>query len=183
MLEGGSVEPLIINWPGVTPAGKVCDDLIDSTDFLPTFAELGGADLPQGKPLDGRSFVSKIKGKKGDTRDWVFIQLGNKWYVRDKSFKLTQAGDLFDMSKAPFEEIPVDKDTKDAAAIAARTRLQAARDQLNPAAGVQETGDGSGRHANKYKNKEGKKAKGDKKEKKNKKNKPDGSVIEDKDTD
>ena len=42
MLEGGSRVPLIVNWPGTTPAGKVRKDLTDFTDFLPTFAELAG---------------------------------------------------------------------------------------------------------------------------------------------
>ena len=41
----------------------------------------------------------------------------------------------------------------DAAAIAARIRLQTALDQLNPAGGIQDQGDGSGRHANKVKKK------------------------------
>ena len=45
MLEGGSLEPLIVNWPGVTPAGKVRADMVDSSDFVPTFAELAGAKL------------------------------------------------------------------------------------------------------------------------------------------
>src|SRR5271165_1755429 len=39
MLEGGALVPLIVNWPGKTPAGKVSADLVDSTDFVPTFAE------------------------------------------------------------------------------------------------------------------------------------------------
>ena len=41
--------------------------------------------------------------------------------------------------------------TVNPAAIAARKRLQAALDQLNPAGGILDTGDGTGRHANKVK--------------------------------
>ena len=59
----------------------------------------------------------------------------------------TQAGELFDMSDAPFAEKLVATDTKDPAAIAARKRLQAALDQLNPAGGIVDDGDGTGRHA------------------------------------
>ena len=47
MQEGGGLVPLIVNWPGVTPAGKVSHDMIDSSDFFPTFAELAGAKLPE----------------------------------------------------------------------------------------------------------------------------------------
>ena len=71
------------------------------------------------------------------------------WYVRDAGWKLNQAGELFDMSDAPFTEKLIAADTKDPAAIAARIRLQAPLDQLNPAGGILDEGDGTGRHANK----------------------------------
>jgi arylsulfatase A len=148
MLEGGSLEPLIVNWPGVTPEGKVNHDMIDSTDFVPTFAEIAGAKLPRNKILDGHSFTPQIRGEKGKPRESVFIQLAGKWYVREAGWKLNQAGELYNMSNAPFEEKLVAADTKDPAAMAARKRLQAALDQLNPAGGIKDGGDGTGRHAN-----------------------------------
>ncbi|MCX6895006.1 MAG: sulfatase-like hydrolase/transferase [Verrucomicrobia bacterium] len=58
MLEGGSRVPLVVNWPGTTPAGKVSHDLTDFSDFFVTFAELGGAKLPEGVTLDGHSFAA-----------------------------------------------------------------------------------------------------------------------------
>ena len=149
MLEGGSLEPLIVNWPGVTPAGIVSDDMLDSTDFLPTFAEVTGAKLPQDRILDGHSFNAQIHGKKGEPRDWIYIQLAGQWYVRDHKWKLNQSGELFDMGNAPFEENLVDANTKDPDAIVARRRLQEALNQLDPAGGILDEGDGSGRHANK----------------------------------
>jgi hypothetical protein len=51
----------------------------------------------------------------------------------------------------------VPDDTTDPSAVSARLRLQAALDQLNPAGGILDTGDGTGRHANKKKKKEKKK--------------------------
>jgi len=153
MQEGGALVPLIVSWPGVTPAGKVSSDLIDSTDFLPTFAELAGAKLPEKTLLDGRSFLPQIRGEKGQPRDWIFIQLARMWYVRESEWKLNQEGELYDMSQSPFEEILVPADTENPAAIAARKRLQAALDQLNPAGGILDTGDGTGRHANRAKKK------------------------------
>ncbi len=153
MLEGGSLEPLIVNWPGVTPAGKVCDDLIDSTDFLPTFAEVAGATLPQNVKIDGHSFAPRIRGERSKPRDWAYVQLAAQWYVRDEQWKLTRTGDLFDMTGAPFEEKLVPAESKDPAIAAVRTRLQAALDQLNPAGGILDEGDGTGRHANKKKKK------------------------------
>ncbi len=157
MLEGGALVPLIANWPGHTPAGQVTSDLVDSTDFLPTFAELAGAKPPTGAVIDGHSFAPLLHGRKGQPRDSVFIQLARQWYARDAGWKLNQDGALFDMSRAPFEEPRVADDTKDPAAIRARQRLKATLDKLNPAGGIQDRGDGTGRHASRESNRKKKK--------------------------
>jgi len=133
MLEGGSRVPLIVNWPGTTPEGRVNDDLTDFSDFFATFAELSGAALPAGVTLDSRSFAPQIKGQKGSPREWVYVELNGNAYVRDARYKLTNHGALFDMKEAPFDEIPVPSDTSLPDAIAARKRLQAVLDQ-HPAA-------------------------------------------------
>jgi hypothetical protein len=108
-----------------------------------------GAPLPKNKVLDGQSFNAQIHGKKGTPRSSLFIQLANNYYVRSKDWKLNQAGELFDMTKSPFDEILVSADTKNPEAIAARVTLQKELDRLNPKGGYLDTGDGSGRHANK----------------------------------
>lgn len=135
LLEGGSRVPLIANWKGTTPAGTVSDALVDFSDFFATFAALAGAKLPEGATLDSRSFAPQLLGEKGTPREWVFVQLGPKWYAREAGFKLTESGELFDMSEAPFEEKPVAKESTDPAAVAARQRLQAVLDKLSPATG------------------------------------------------
>jgi len=149
VLEGGSRVPMVVNWPGVISAGKVSEDLIDSSDFFPTFAELANAKLPEKTIIDGHSFLSQIRGEKGKPRESVFIELARKWYVLEHGWKLTQDGELFDMSGAPWAETLVAADTKDPAAISARKRLQTTLGQLNPAGGHMDQGDGTGRHANK----------------------------------
>ncbi len=153
MLEGGGLVPLIANWPGKVPAGKVSADLIDSCDFLPTFAELAGGKLPEKTIFDGRSMVPQLRGEAGKKREWVFNQLAAMWYVREAGWKLNHLGELYDMSGAPFAEKLVAKDSTEPAAVAARTRLAAALAQLNPAGGILDKGDGTGRHANKDKKK------------------------------
>ena len=160
MLEGGALVPLIANWPGKTPSGKVTPHLVDSTDFHPTFAELAGVKLPTSNVIDGRSFAPQLRGTSNQpTREWIFIQLARQWYVRDAKWKLDQAGALYEMSKAPFEEPLVAMESKDPAAVAARQRLQAALTKLNPAGGILDEGDGTGRHANRDENKKKKKKK------------------------
>lgn len=137
MLEGGSRVPMIVSWPGTTPAGKVSRDLIDFSDYFPTFAALAGAEMPKDRTIDGHDFAPQVKGKKGDPREWVYVELNGKWYARSQRWKLTRGGDLFDMSEAPFVEKPVPADTTDPAAIAGRKQLQAVLDKLDPASGKQ----------------------------------------------
>ncbi len=126
--DGGSHVPMIVNWPGTTPAGAVNHDLTDFTDFLTTFAELGGASPPPGVTLDGHSIAPQIKGEKGRPREWVYVELMGKSFVRDARWKLANDGGFFDMKDAPFNEIPVAKDTTDTAALAAMKKLQAVHD-------------------------------------------------------
>ena len=147
MLDGGGRVPMIVSWPGAAPAGRVSADLVDSSDFLPTFAELAGVGLPADTVIDGRSLASQIRGEKDGSRSWVFHQLARNWYVREADWKLNQAEELFDMRDAPFVEKPVAPGSETPAALAARRRLAAALAQLNPAGGIPDTGDESGRHA------------------------------------
>ena len=146
MLECGSLVPTIANWPGVIEAGKVNDLLIDSSDILPTFADLAEAKLPTKNVIDGRSFLPQLLGKKGNPREWIFIELGNKWYVRDAKWKLNREGELFDMSNAPFEEKLVTNYAENKEASAAYSRLQIALKTLSPEKGILDNADGSGRH-------------------------------------
>ena len=147
MLEGGSLVPMIANWPGVISPNKITNDLIDASDILPTLADIARAKLPENKVLDGRSFVPQLKGQKGNPREWIFIELGNQWYVRDQRYKLNRTGELFDMSKAPFEENIVANVSENKEASEAKIRLGAVLEQLNPAGGIMDEADGSGRHA------------------------------------
>ena len=63
------------------------------------------------------------------------MQLGRGWYVRDDGWKLNERGELFSMKDSPFVEEPIAASTTDPTAQAARTRLQAVLDELNPAGG------------------------------------------------
>ncbi len=65
MLEGGSRVPFIASWPGTTPAGKVCKDIVSFADPHATFVDLAGAKLPEGMKFDGRSFAPQLRGEPG----------------------------------------------------------------------------------------------------------------------
>jgi arylsulfatase A len=143
MLECGGLVPTIANWPGKVPSGNISAALIDSTDWLPTFAELAGGKMPEGTIFDGHSLAPQLLGQSGTHREWIFNQLAAMWYVRDAKWKLNEKGELFDMSGAPFTEKLVTGDHP------ARTKLAVVLAKLDPAGGVPDRGDGTGRHANK----------------------------------
>ena len=135
LLEGGSQVPFIASWPGVTPAGKVSKDMISFADPHATFAELAGVKLSEGMKFDGRSFAPQLRGEKGTPREWAYVQLNAKWFVRERGFKLNEKAELFDLSDAPFVEKPIAADADDEASKTARQRLTAVLAELNPAGG------------------------------------------------
>lgn len=72
MYEGGTREPLVIVWPGVTVPGMVCREPVTSTDFFPTMLEMAGLDpLPQ-QHTDGVSLAPLLKGRRNLAREAIF---------------------------------------------------------------------------------------------------------------
>ena len=81
MYEGGTREPLIVSWPGVTEANSFCSVPVTSTDFYPTILEMVGADPQPQQHLDGVSMVPLLKGENKLERDaifWHFPHYGNQ---------------------------------------------------------------------------------------------------------
>lgn len=168
MLECGGLVPAIFNWPGMIKTGQVTNALIDASDLLPTFAAVAGASLPTKNVLDGQSFLPQLLGTKGKQRDWIFCELGNKWFVRESKWKLNREDELFDMSHSPFEEKLVTNYANNKEAVEAHDRLKLVLANLNPGGGILDDADGSGRHGSKIKAREANKnnsENGDKKKK------------------
>lgn len=61
--EGGHRVPFVARWPGVTPAGAVCDQLALLGDFMATCAELTGVQLAPGVAEDSISILSLLQGQ------------------------------------------------------------------------------------------------------------------------
>lgn len=59
--QGGLRIPLIVRWPGHVPAGKVTDEPIVNTDWVPTLLDLIGQPVPTG--LDGASDAALLLGR------------------------------------------------------------------------------------------------------------------------
>ena len=135
-IDTGTHVPLIANWKGSAPAGKVCDDLVDFSDFLPTLAEAAGAALPENVTIDGRSFLPQLRGQKGNPKQWLLCHYvsqssrGFKRFVRDKRWKLYHTGELFDVQADPLEQSPIPQGGGGEQAAEARKRFQAVLDSV-----------------------------------------------------
>ncbi len=126
LTDAGTHVPLIANWPGTTPARTICDDLIDFTDFLPTLAELTGANLPAVR-VDGTSFAPQLHGKSGTPREWIYTEWAGKSWVRTRRWKLYRDGRLYDMTNDLLEQTPV---VESAAAAKIKSELQSVLNDL-----------------------------------------------------
>ncbi len=130
MTDGGTHVPLIANWKGTTPAGRVSTDLVDFSDVFPTLADLSVSALPSDRIIDGRSFLPQLRGKPGRPRGWAYIHhgganvAGKLRAVRDRRWKLYGDGRLFDVSADPFEKSPVGPGEGGAEARAVRARFE-----------------------------------------------------------
>jgi len=147
MSENGCREPFIAWGPTRVPAGTVTDALTDFTDMLPTFAELGGADVPDGLVIDGTSIAPVLLGNAEDgPRQWIMamgggvakltddnrvvpVQTYTDRVLRDKRYKLWvldgKPAKLFDLKNDPDESSNL-IDSEDGQVVAARKRLEAA---------------------------------------------------------
>jgi arylsulfatase A len=100
MYEGGLREPMIVRWPGHVPAGKTSDEVWAFYDFLPTAAELAGAKVPEGLPLDGISVVPALLGGKLPQRPYLYWELHEPHFMQ-----AARVGDWKAVRPAPRAEI------------------------------------------------------------------------------
>ena len=62
---------LVAHWPGVTPAGKRTDALVQYADILPTLIAAAEGDTKKNQ-YDGASFLSVLEGKSDKHREYVY---------------------------------------------------------------------------------------------------------------
>jgi len=145
LTDDGTNVPLIANWPGTIRPGLVVDDLVDMSDYLPTFVELTGGTLPAGRAIDGVSFAPRLLGTGKSKRTWAYAEeavlpkpggvepdgtsSGLRW-VRTAQWKLYNDGRLFDMRADEQEQHPFSESEDDPSAKSAREQLKKALEQL-----------------------------------------------------
>ncbi|MFC2124696.1 sulfatase [Bacteroidota bacterium] len=90
--EAGFRVPGIIYWTGKSKFSGVVDEPVSALDFLPTFCELAGTEIPE-RNLDGTSFVPLLNGKDFDRKKpllWCYYNALNEHMVamRDGEWKI-----------------------------------------------------------------------------------------------
>lgn len=90
--EGAMRMPCVMRLPGRIPAGRVCDEVLSTIDFLPTFARLAQAALPA-KPIDGHDIGPLLFGAAGaksprDETGFMYYRLEQLQAVRSGPWKL-----------------------------------------------------------------------------------------------
>jgi arylsulfatase A-like enzyme len=116
-IDAGVHVPFYARWTGTIKPGTINDNLVDSTDFLPTLVQAAGRTVPQSAKLDGISFYEQLldRGKRSLTRDYVFYHYDPRpgWdkhkfqlyrFVQNKRFKLYDNGQLIDVANDPLEQ-------------------------------------------------------------------------------
>jgi len=122
LYEGGLRQAALARWPGTVPAGRVSDAPWAFWDFLPTCAELTGAKIPDGTPIDGRSLVPFLKGGPAPQREFFYWELHE-----GASLQAVRWGEWKAVRKGPSKPIEI-YDLKTDAAEA--TNLAAGRPEL-----------------------------------------------------
>lgn len=72
MYEGGTREPLIVRWPGVTKPGRLCEVPTTSPDFYPTLLEMAGLPSMPQQHCDGESLVPLLAGGTSLKREAIY---------------------------------------------------------------------------------------------------------------
>lgn len=115
--SAGTHVPMIARFQSKHNDARICEDLIDFTDFLPTLLELAGIDNYAIPHKDGRSFLPQILGKFGNPREWIYCDYNPKWgkwmqkkYVQTKKWKLYADGSFINLLQDFEENNPLSMD-------------------------------------------------------------------------
>ena len=110
--EGGVRSPMIINWSGKIPKGKIINQIASGIDLLPTLKDLTGIKSQPKKPIDGISLQPLIMEK---NPSWENRNIYNYWRgklsIRNQNYRLDYQGQLFDMINDPSQttDISIDR--------------------------------------------------------------------------
>lgn len=110
--EGGIRSPAVVYWPAQVTQGKVSRAVVQAVDWLPTFAEVAGADISQ---VSGKSLAKLLAGQVEQVRsddDVIGMEVWAKRTVIANGIKLVSSGkpnqrvdwELYDLQADPSEQ-------------------------------------------------------------------------------
>ncbi len=124
-IDNGTRVPLIVSWPGKISPQKT-NQMVASSDFIPTLLDAIGGELPANFITDGESFLPEIITQKRDPnrRDWVMIDHNPRpgWdkghlkpskFVKGRQYKLYDDGRFYDVVNDELELSPLTSLTTD----------------------------------------------------------------------
>lgn len=131
--NAGTHVPMIACWPGTIKPG-ICEDLIDTTDILPTILQAAGGSGHLPNDLDGISFYPTLIGKPARKRKWSYCyydprpgwdkeKFGTIQFARTARFKLYGDGRFYDIPNDRLETRPIAPADDSPASSAARVLL------------------------------------------------------------
>ena len=71
--ERGSWVPFYVRWPGYIPTNSTYSGITQVEDLFNTIAEIGSAEVPIDRLIDGRSFLDKLYGGSGNHRNTIYL--------------------------------------------------------------------------------------------------------------
>jgi arylsulfatase A len=79
----------IMNWKGKIEPGQTISEPVSSLDFLPTFCQLAGVDLPSGRTFDGANFLPVLENKQIERKPlvWCYFNATNEARVAMRAGK------------------------------------------------------------------------------------------------
>jgi hypothetical protein len=85
--HNGTAVPCIMRWPKVIRPGSVSANLIQTTDFVPTFLDIAGVKKPAEYRVDGISLRPILSDPTKAVHEHLFFELGNARAVRTRDWK------------------------------------------------------------------------------------------------
>jgi arylsulfatase A-like enzyme len=100
--EGGLRVPCIVRWPGQVPAGRTCSTLTTAMDMLPTLGNIGGAEVPDDRTIDGHDITGLLTGQSDDAASpydaFYYYKRHELQALRSGKWKLhLTTGELYDL--------------------------------------------------------------------------------------
>ena len=81
----GTEVPCIMRWPAGMKAGVRSDELIQNTDFVPTWFELAGVKKPASYRMDGVSLTPLFQAPHEPVREHVYAEIGAARSIKTKT--------------------------------------------------------------------------------------------------